>query len=97
MAANTKNVDVLVIGAGPAALGFLISSVKQQRFGELIQDDGVAILDNGISFGGGMLCEYGINSNTSANSFIKCIFRKSKDNNKNSGMAPGYMQPTQAT
>ena len=44
-----------------------------------------------------MLCEYGINSNTSANSFIKCIFRKSKDNNKNSDMAPSYMQPTKAT
>ena len=54
-------------------------------------------MDNGISFGGGMLCEYGINSNTSANSFIKCIFRKSKDNNKITGMGPGYMQPTQAT
>ena len=50
-------------------------------------------MDNGISFGGGMLCEYGINSNTSANSFIKSIFRKAKDN-KISGMAPGYMQPT---
>lgn len=36
MAANTKNVDVLVIGAGPAALGFLVGAVKQQRFGELI-------------------------------------------------------------
>lgn len=77
--ANTKCVDLLVIGAGPAALGFLVSAVKQQRFGELLQEDGIAILDNGISLGGGMLCEYGINSNTSANSFLKCIFRRSKE------------------
>ena len=36
----------------------------------------MAILDSGISFGGGNLCSYGINSNTSANSFLKCILRK---------------------
>ena len=81
MTANTKNVDLLIIGAGPASLGFLVSAVKQQRFGELLQDDGVAILDNGISFGGGMLANYGINSNTSAISFLKCIFRKAKEKN----------------
>lgn len=28
MAANTKNVDLLVIGSGPASLGFLVSAVK---------------------------------------------------------------------
>lgn len=39
-------------------------------------DDGIAILDQGTSFGGGMLASYGINSNTSANSFFKCIFKK---------------------
>ena len=37
MTANTKNVDLLVIGSGPAALGFLIGAVKQQKFGELLQ------------------------------------------------------------
>ena len=83
MTANTKNVDLLVIGAGPASLGFLVSAVKNQRFGELLQDDGITILDSGISLGGGMLCEYGINSNTSANSFLKCIFRRAKEKNHN--------------
>lgn len=79
---KTKQVDVLVIGSGPAALGLMVAAVKQQRFSELIQDDGVAILDDGTAFGGGMLCNYGINSNTSANSFLKCIFRKQKDRDK---------------
>lgn len=45
MTGNTKTVDVLVIGSGPAALGLMISAVKQQKFSELIQEDGVAILD----------------------------------------------------
>lgn len=79
---NTKSVDLLVIGAGPATLGLMVAAVKNQRFSELIHDDGVAILDTGISFGGGMLCNYGINSNTSANSFLKSIFRKLKDSEK---------------
>lgn len=79
MASNTKTVDCLVIGSGPASLGVMVAAVKNQRLNEFIQDDGVAILDAGISFGGGMLCNYGINSNTSANSFLKCIFRKVKN------------------
>lgn len=79
MAANTKCVDVVVIGGGPASLGLFLSAVKQQKFGELLHGDGVAILDKGINFGGGMLAQYGINSNTSANSFMKAIIRKAKD------------------
>ena len=47
----------------------------------------MAILDNGISLGGGMLCNYGINSNTSANSFLKCIFRKAKEKNTTNAAA----------
>ena len=37
---------------------------------------GIAILDSGLSFGGGTLQNYAINSNTSANGFIKCLYRK---------------------
>lgn len=75
---NTKKVDVLVIGAGPSILGMLINALKSNRFSELIQDDGLAIIDQGTCFGGGALTQYGINSNTSANGFLKCIFRKPK-------------------
>ena len=78
MANDTKNVDVLVIGGGPAVLGFFIAALKANKFSELLQDDGIAVLDQGTSFGGGMLCNYGINSNTSANGFMKCLFRKQK-------------------
>ena len=59
----------------------MIISQNLFRFGELMQDDGIAILDQGISFGGGQLLHYGINSNTSAISFLKCIMRKQKGTN----------------
>jgi ribulose 1,5-bisphosphate synthetase/thiazole synthase len=75
---NTKTVDLLIIGGGPASLGFIINALKTGRFPELIQNDGIAILDAGTSFGGGNLCNYGINSNTSANGFLKSIMRKEK-------------------
>jgi len=50
--------------------------MKNNSFKELIQDDGMVILEAGSGFGGGNLGSYGINSNTSANSFLKCILRK---------------------
>jgi len=47
------------------------------RFNELVNTgDGIAILETGLAFGGGCLQHYGINSNTSANGFIKCTFKK---------------------
>ena len=42
-----------------------------------MEDGGVAVLEMGQSFGGGSLQFYGINSNTSANGFLKCAFNKS--------------------
>ena len=36
----------------------------------------MAILDQGLSLGGGALQNFGINSNTSANGFIKCLYKK---------------------
>ena len=77
-------VDTLIIGAGPAALGFLINALKSGRLQGLIRskdngfgnNNGLAIIDDGLSFGGGQLCNYGINSNTSANGFLKCIKRQ---------------------
>ena len=47
------------------------------RLTELVaKGDGVAILDANMSFGGGTLCNFGINSNTSANGFIKCLYKR---------------------
>ena len=45
--------------------------------------DGIAIVDNGLSLGGGYLQQFGINSNTSANGFIKCLYKKKVSNRPN--------------
>jgi hypothetical protein len=52
------------------------------RLNELLQGDGIAIVDSGINFGGGILGRYGINSNTSGQGFIKCTFKKIKRSEK---------------
>ena len=44
--------------------------------------DGVAIIEQGMSFGGGNLQYFGINSNTSANGFLKCTYKKKVCNNE---------------
>jgi hypothetical protein len=71
---------VLVIGGGPAALGLLVNAFKTNRYSELLKGDGLAIIDEGLSFGGGSLCQYGINSNTSAYGFFKCTTKTVKTN-----------------
>ena len=42
----------------------------------VVNGDGIAILEEGMSFGGGELSKFGLNSNTSANGFLKCLYKK---------------------
>jgi hypothetical protein len=51
---------------------------NQRRLQELLNGDGIAIVEAGLSFGGGGLQNFGLNSNTSANGFIKCLYKKVK-------------------
>lgn len=60
--------------------------MKTNRLTELLQGDGLAIIDAGINFGGGILGRYGINSNTSGGGFLKCTYKKTKKD-KEKGMA----------
>jgi hypothetical protein len=46
------------------------------RLNDLLGGDGLAILESGLSFGAGCLHNFGLNSNTSANGFIKCLYKK---------------------
>lgn len=80
--------DVLVLGGGPAALGLLVNAYKTNRHTALLQHDSIAILDAGISFGGGCLGQYGINSNTSAIGFLKCGFKKTRDKQQEELLTP---------
>ena len=48
-----------------------------KRLTELVgTGDSIAVLEQGLSFGGGALQNFGINSNTSANGFIKGLYKK---------------------
>ena len=70
-----KSVNIVFVGAGPSTLGLMCNALKTNRLKDLVtQDGGIAILDSGTSFGGGALQHFGINSNTSANGFIKCTY-----------------------
>jgi len=54
------------------------TSYNNHRLQELLNGDGIAILEAGLSLGGGGLQNFGLNSNTSANGFIKCLYKKVK-------------------
>lgn len=54
------------------------SSTYLHRLQELLNGDGIAVLESGLSLGGGCLQNFGLNSNTSANGFIKCLYKKVK-------------------
>ncbi len=73
-----KQVDVLFVGGGPATLGILANAIKSGRMSELLQGDGIAIVEAGSTFGGGVLGTYGINSNTSGVGFLTSMYKKSK-------------------
>ena len=64
----------MLIGGGPACLGFLCNAKKQQKLENLIKSgDGIAIIEKGTALGGGNLQNYIINSNTSADGFLACL------------------------
>lgn len=60
----------------------IYSRFDWHRLNELLQGDGLAILDSGLNFGGGLLSKYGINSNTSGGGFLKCTFKKNQAKDK---------------
>eukprot|EP00347_Sterkiella_histriomuscorum_P009643 403340423 len=48
----------------------------------ILTGDGIAVVESGLAFGGGCLQNFGINSNTSANGFLKCLYRKKPEQNQ---------------
>ena len=55
----------------------------RQREGNTSSNNGLAILTEDIQFGGGCLGQYGINSNTSAAGFLKCMNRATNKKKNN--------------
>ena len=72
--------DVLIAGGCPATLGLLCNAKKTGRLRDLVTPSseemtaGLAILERGSSLGGGSLQNYLINSNTSADGFVNCVY-----------------------
>lgn len=46
-------IDILVVGSGPAALGLMLNSIKTDRINDLLSGNGMAIISEEITFGGG--------------------------------------------
>jgi len=75
-------VEVLQLSQSYATLSSRTSKLESLphlfcRLAELATtSDGIVVLEQGLNFGGGDLGQYGINSNTSANGFLKCIYRR---------------------
>lgn len=75
----------MIAGGGPATLGLLCNALKTNRLTDLVTPysdeavNGLAILEKGETLGGGCLQHYLINSNTSADGFMQCLYgEKSK-------------------
>lgn len=70
--------DVVIVGGGPCTLGMLCNAVKTNRIRTLMGGGGIAVLEKSSQFGGGCLTDFGINSNTSGDGFLKCLYSKPK-------------------
>ena len=68
------------------------------RLNELVgKGDSIAILEANMSFGQGGLHGFGINSNTSANGFIKCLYKRREiAKNPNQSASPSKTSPKPA-
>lgn len=77
MKQNRFVADIVIVGGGPATLALLCNAAKTNRLNDLVNSgDSIAILEAGLSLGGGALGNFAINSNTSANGFLRCLHKK---------------------
>ncbi len=67
-----KDQGLVIIGAGPAGLAPLFAAANTGRLGELLRL-GVTILERGYTPGAGVLREYGIGSDSSAEAMIAFV------------------------
>jgi len=75
-------------------LGLICNAMKTNRLHEMVSSgDGIAILEMGLAFGGGDLQEYGINSNTSSNGFLKCTYKKREIYTDSPSKSPSKKSP----
>lgn len=66
--------DIVFVGGGPACFGVLTNAYRNNKLDEMFKNNKVAIIEWSDSFGGGDLINFGINSNTSGDGFLRCMF-----------------------
>ena len=66
--------DIVFVGGGPACFGVLTNAYWNNKLDELFKNSKIAIIEKSASFGGGDLINFGINSNTSGDGFLRCMF-----------------------
>jgi hypothetical protein len=63
--------------AKPAGKHIQVCDNQVYRLHELVAGgEGIAIAEQGLSFGGGVLQTFGVNSNTCANGFFRGLYKK---------------------
>jgi hypothetical protein len=70
--AMSREFGTIIVGAGPAGVGPLVSACRQDRLDELL-DSRVLIVDSGDKFGVGAIGGYAIQSDTSADTLLESI------------------------
>ena len=81
-----KKYDLVIIGGGPATISF-ISYLFRNKFNDRVFPyTSILIIEKSESFGSGCLGKYGINTNTSAEGFVRLICTPD-ENTKKGGLA----------
>ncbi len=74
--------DIVFIGGGPATLSFFSFMCRNKNFENFFSSLNILILEKSETFGSGCLGKYGINSNTSAEGFVRLICFNEDENGK---------------
>lgn len=84
-----KKSDIIFIGGGPATIGFICYLFQQNLSDKVFNFSNVLIIEKNENFGSGCLGNYGINSNTSAEGFIRLICKgENKEKYIKEGLSP---------
>jgi hypothetical protein len=68
------DVNVLVIGGGIAAVGLLVNAMKADTLVPLVES-GLAFIETQRTFGGGIIDDYGVNSNSCSADALAPLYR----------------------
>jgi lysine/ornithine N-monooxygenase len=86
-----KRYDIVFIGGGPSTLSFFSYLAKKNELEKIMNTLNILVIEKNNCFGSGCLGKYGINSNTSAEGFVRLICW---GDDEKSGEAKQALSPT---